>query len=510
LSRFLIHAAALDLPHLKIIILNTALFCTYALDLRLYEEDTMKRLLSILTMLAVTSLLSGCIISTSPKDNPVVLLPGQAKTFTIRVFPQPAKFAWYLEGNLVPGAEGNTFAYTIYDVLLPLNFTIEVRATGLLGTDKYTWNVHYAGTNKPPIAEAGPDQSTSVESNVNLDGSGSTDPENNIVSYHWSQTGGPPVTLSDPNAVKPHFIADVPVGSNLTFELTVTDAGNLTSRDACVVKIMENTPFSPQVSAGWYHTVGLKSDGTVVAVGLNNNNVSDWTGITQVSAGGYHTVGLKSDGTVVAVGGNGYDQCNVSGWTGITQVSGGGLHTVGLKSDGTVVAVGRNDLGECNVSGWTDITQVSGGGYHTVGLTSDGTVVAVGYNDSGQCNVSGWTGITQVSAGGSHTVGVKSDGTVVAVGYNGSGQCDVNGWTDITQVSAGGYHTVGLTSDGTVVAVGWNNDGQCDVSGWTGITQVAAGGWHTVGLKSDGTVVAVGWNNDGQCNVGGWNLIVSP
>ena len=54
-----------------------------------------------------------------------------------------------------------------------------------------------------------------------------------------------------------------------------------------------------------YHTVGLKSDGTVVAVGNNIDgqlNVGSWTDIVQVAAGRYHTVGLKSDGTVVAVG----------------------------------------------------------------------------------------------------------------------------------------------------------------------------------------------------------------
>ena len=51
--------------------------------------------------------------------------------------------------------------------------------------------------------------------------------------------------------------------------------------------------------------MGLKSDGTVVAVGWNDHgqcNVGDWTGIVQVAAGGYHTIGLKSDGTVVAAG----------------------------------------------------------------------------------------------------------------------------------------------------------------------------------------------------------------
>ena len=36
-----------------------------------------------------------------------------------------------------------------------------------------------------------------------------------------------------------------------------------------------------------------------------------------ISAGSAHTVGLKADGTVVAVGSNGDGQCEVSGWTGI-------------------------------------------------------------------------------------------------------------------------------------------------------------------------------------------------
>jgi alpha-tubulin suppressor-like RCC1 family protein len=36
-----------------------------------------------------------------------------------------------------------------------------------------------------------------------------------------------------------------------------------------------------------------------------------------LAAGRRHTVGLKSDGTVTAVGDNKYDQCNVSGWHGI-------------------------------------------------------------------------------------------------------------------------------------------------------------------------------------------------
>lgn len=39
-----------------------------------------------------------------------------------------------------------------------------------------------------------------------------------------------------------------------------------------------------------------------------------WTGIQQVSAGYNHTVGLKSDGTVVAVGSNEYNESNLFDW----------------------------------------------------------------------------------------------------------------------------------------------------------------------------------------------------
>ena len=264
------------------------------------------------------------------------------------------------------------------------------------------------------------------------------------------------------------------------------------------------------VSAGGCHTVGLKDDGTVVAVGDNENgrcDVSDWKDIVAISAGYSHTVGLKADCTVVAVGDNYDGQCDVSGWTDIVTISAGYFHTVGLKADGTVVAVGYDYFGRCNVRDWKDIVAISAGTYHTVGLKADGTVVAAGNNYYGECDVSDWTDIVAVSAGDIHTVGLKADGTVVAVGDNDYGKCDVSGWKDIVAISASINHTVGLKADGTVVAVGSNSFGQCDVSGWTDIIAISAGLHHTIGLKADGTVVAVGNNDDGQCNVSDWTNI---
>ena len=80
--------------------------------------------------------------------------------------------------------------------------------------------------------------------------------------------------------------------------------------------------------------------------------------VDTISAGRRHTVSLKSDGTVTAVGDNNYGQCDVSGWHDIVAVAAGNVHmatntgnahTLGLKSDGTVVAVGWNKHGQCDV-----------------------------------------------------------------------------------------------------------------------------------------------------------------
>jgi alpha-tubulin suppressor-like RCC1 family protein len=73
-----------------------------------------------------------------------------------------------------------------------------------------------------------------------------------------------------------------------------------------------------QIAAGSSHTVGLRTDGTVVATGLDYDGscsgVVSWTDIIQVAAGCDHTVGLRSNGTVVAVGNDGWRQCHVGDW----------------------------------------------------------------------------------------------------------------------------------------------------------------------------------------------------
>ena len=283
------------------------------------------------------------------------------------------------------------------------------------------------------------------------------------------------------------------------------------AREKKIQEIEHNAKFQGCISAG-YHTVGLKTDGTVVAVGNNEYgqcNVSRWYDIVAFSSNGRHTVGLKVDGTVVAVGNNEYGQCNVSSWYGIIAISTNPSRTVGLRADGTVVAVGDNKNGQCKTDNWRDIVAIDSSGCHTVGLKADGTVVAVGNNEYGQCNVSGWYDIVSISADDYITVGLRADGKVVAIGNNIYGECNVSSWYGIVAVSTSSHHTVGLKADGTVVAVGYNKDGRCKTDNWRDIVAVSVGIDCTVGLKSDGTVVAVGDNREGQCETDNWRDIVA-
>ena len=205
-----------------------------------------------------------------------------------------------------------------------------------------------------------------------------------------------------------------------------------------------------------------------------------------ISAGPSHSVGLRSDGTVIATEYRENDyagQCDVSGWEGIDFVASGSFNTVGIKSDGTVVSTKYSGKyaamlyhGQDQVSGMSDIVAAAAGGSHTLGLRADGTVVATKYGGPqdqyhGQCEVSDWRGIVAVATGRYHTVGLRVDGTVIATRFIGDqkdnhGQCETSDWTDIVAIAAGTNHTLGLRANGTVVAVGANNKGQCEVTDW--------------------------------------------
>ena len=70
-------------------------------------------------------------------------------------------------------------------------------------------------------------------------------------------------------------------------------------------------------------------------------DVDGWTGITAVAVGYGHTVGLREDGTVLAIGCNDCGQCDVGDWTGVRKIVAGNFFTLGVTEDGRVLCAGE-------------------------------------------------------------------------------------------------------------------------------------------------------------------------
>lgn len=255
--------------------------------------------------------------------------------------------------------------------------------------------------------------------------------------------------------------------------------------------------------------------GAVTAWGYNGwsqtNVPAGLGGVVSVAAGTYHSLALRSDGTVVAWGkvqtsGPSFIEATVpSGLSGVTAIAAGGVQSMALKSDGTVVAWSANgDVQNTVPGGLVGVVSVAAGNSHGLALRSDGTVVAWGSNGSGQTTVpTGLNGMVAVAAGYYHSLALKNDGTVVAWGLNDWGQTSVPaGLTGVVAIAAGSLHSLALKSDGTVVAWGIGPEGESAVpAGLSGVKAVAASEFRSLVLKSNGTVVAWGYNNYGQSTV---------
>jgi hypothetical protein len=94
--------------------------------------------------------------------------------------------------------------------------------------------------NRPPVANAGADQTIECDRNgtVTLDGSASSDPDGDPITFAWKQTAGATVTLNVTGA-KATFAAAPP--GIYTFELTVTDDKGASATDSMTVTIRDTS-----------------------------------------------------------------------------------------------------------------------------------------------------------------------------------------------------------------------------------------------------------------------------
>ena len=104
-------------------------------------------------------------------------------------------------------------------------------STGLSATDRVSVRAQKTAGGSAPIVNAGADQSVAIGSTVWLRGS-ATDADSSALTYSWSQTSGPSVTLSRSDAAEVSFVApSVTADTVIEFALTVTDSSNLSNQD---------------------------------------------------------------------------------------------------------------------------------------------------------------------------------------------------------------------------------------------------------------------------------------
>jgi hypothetical protein len=95
------------------------------------------------------------------------------------------------------------------------------------------------GVNSAPNAVAGSNQSVNGGASVSLDGSGSNDPDGDELSYQWTQTFGPTVTLENANSATASFTAPtVQSDTMLRFQLAVTDSRGLGATSVTTVTVL--------------------------------------------------------------------------------------------------------------------------------------------------------------------------------------------------------------------------------------------------------------------------------
>ncbi len=176
--------------------------------------------------------------STDPDDGIVAYAWVQKGGPTVTLTNAKTAVASFMPPNVGLGGTSLTFELTVTD------------KGGLSATAQTIVNVTWV--NAPPVANAGPDKAAYEGEVVILDGSASSDPDDGIVAYEWTQEDGSPVVFES-ETTSPQLAFRAPIvgesGGVFTFKLTVTDASGLRSSDTCTVSV--SVAQGPDLTAGW-------------------------------------------------------------------------------------------------------------------------------------------------------------------------------------------------------------------------------------------------------------------
>ena len=176
--------------------------------------------------------------------------------------------------------------------------------------------------NNRPMADAGPDQTGVWEGAlVTLDGSGSSDPDDDPLKYRWNQYRGERVALSSRDVVNPTFTAPRELTADvvLSFRLLVTDPSGRFDSDTVTVTVdpeAEPPPTGDQIYYFPHLAVGASWQTTITYINYSPEEVacqtdflSDHGSPLMVSFAELGTVDSRTD--VLPPGGSVHQETNV-------------------------------------------------------------------------------------------------------------------------------------------------------------------------------------------------------
>ena len=167
----------------------------------------------------------------------------------------------------------------------PADVVTYTPATGYVGSDSFTFKANDGtadsdvatvtitvnAVNHPPVANAGVDQNVNVGSVVTLDGSGSSDPDGNAITYAWSMTSKPAgstAMLSGATARKPAFTADK--AGQYIIQLIVNDGTVNSDPDTVTITATQTVTTVPvDVEPGFCpNVIGVNMKGPILVVAI--------------------------------------------------------------------------------------------------------------------------------------------------------------------------------------------------------------------------------------------------